>query len=425
MLYERWRQIVRERGGECALRELSSGRQWTFAEMARLAEGAPAASQPMAFPRGHDAGFVFAVLQAWHSNSVVCPMEADQTTAPVISLPPARCIHLKTTSATTGAPRFVAFTAEQLAADAENIVATMGLRPDWPNVAAISLAHSYGFSNLVLPLLLHGIPLLIAPSPLPENFRQAIRRAKAPELTLPAVPALWRAWHNAGVIPANVRLAISAGAPLPLALENQVFSATGIKIHNFYGSSECGGIAYDATQVPRTEESCTGKAMRNVALQIGEARCLEVRGKAVGETYWPTPSSALQAGCFKTTDLAEIIQGEVYLRGRLADQINVAGRKVSPAAIEQVLLEHEQVAECLAFGVPSADADRTDAIVACIVAKSPLTSEELKQFLLTKIPAWQIPREWWFVDSVAGNRLGKVSRAQWRQDFLKRKQAAG
>jgi acyl-coenzyme A synthetase/AMP-(fatty) acid ligase len=351
-------------------------------------------------------------------------MEAGQTIAPAVSLPPAPCIHLKTTSATTGAPRFVAFTAEQLAADAENIVATMGLRADWPNLAAISLAHSYGFSNLVLPLLLHGIPLVIAPSPLPEIFRQATNHAKVPELTLPAVPALWRAWHNAGVIPAHVRLAISAGAPLPLALETAVFSATGIKIHNFYGSSECGGIAYDAAPVPRTEESCAGKPMRNVDLQVGDAGCLEVRGNAVGENYWPTPSSVLKTGCFKTSDLAEIINGEVHLRGRLADQINVAGRKVSPAAIEQALLEHGQVAECLAFGVPSTDADRAEVIVACIVAKSPVTGEELKQFLLRKIPAWQIPRQWWFVDSVAGNRLGKVSRAQWRQEFLKRKRLA-
>jgi long-chain acyl-CoA synthetase len=41
----------------------------------------------------------------------------------------------------------------------------MGLRPDWPNLGVISLAYSYGFSNLVLPLLLHGIPLFLAPSP--------------------------------------------------------------------------------------------------------------------------------------------------------------------------------------------------------------------------------------------------------------------
>jgi acyl-coenzyme A synthetase/AMP-(fatty) acid ligase len=288
-------------------------------------------------------------------------------------------------------------------------------------VAAISLAHSYGFSNLVLPLLLHGIPLLIAPSPLPEIFRRAMDRAKAPDLTLPSVPMLWRAWHAAGVIPANIRLAVSAAAPLPLALENEVFSTTGVKIHNFYGSSECGGIAYDATPAPRTEECRAGKAMRHVDLRVGEAGCLEVRGKAVGETYWPTPSGVLKAGCFKTSDLAEILNGEVCLRGRLADQINVAGRKVSPAAIEQALLEHGRVAGCLAFGVPGGDADRAEVVAACVVAKSPVTGEELKQFLLRKIPAWQIPREWWFVESLDCDHRGKISRAQWRREFLKRK----
>ena len=120
----------------------------------------------------------------------------------------------------------------------------MGLRPDWPNLGVISLAHSYGFSNLVLPLLLHGIPLILAPAPLPEIIRRAAGRKCA--VTLAAVPALWRAWHEAAGIPAQVRLAISAGAPLPLNLEQSVFAAGGIKIHNFYGASECGGIAYDS-----------------------------------------------------------------------------------------------------------------------------------------------------------------------------------
>ena len=90
----------------------------------------------------------------------------------------------------------------------------MGLRADWPNLGVISLAHSYGFSNLVLPLLLHGIPLILAPAPLPEIIRRAAENEQS--ITLAAVPAMWRAWHEAGAIPQNVRLAISAGAPLPL-----------------------------------------------------------------------------------------------------------------------------------------------------------------------------------------------------------------
>src|SRR5207245_5007299 len=91
----------------------------------------------------------------------------------IIAYMPQGIVHLKTTSATTGTPRLVAFTAAQLMADAQNIVATMNLRPGWPNLGVISLAHSYGFSNLVLPLLLHGIPLVLVGSTLPESVRRA------------------------------------------------------------------------------------------------------------------------------------------------------------------------------------------------------------------------------------------------------------
>jgi len=122
----------------------------------------------------------------------------------------------------------VAFAAEQLAADPENIVATMGLRPDWPNLGVISLAHSYGFSNLVLHSCCTGIPLFLGPSPLPEALRRAAAEAGGP-ITLAAVPALWRAWLEAGAIPPNVRLAISAGAPLPLDLERAVYARHGLR----------------------------------------------------------------------------------------------------------------------------------------------------------------------------------------------------
>jgi len=82
------------------------------------------------------------------------------------------------------------------------------------------------------------------------------------------------------------------------------------------------------------------------------------------------------------------------------------------------LREHEAVAECLVFGVPSGNADRIDHIVACVTADRRGTAEELKQFLLRKLPSWQVPREWWFVKSLGTNARGKVSRAQWRKEFL-------
>jgi acyl-CoA synthetase (AMP-forming)/AMP-acid ligase II len=396
------------------------------------------------FPQGHSVEFVLQVLRAWRAGAVVCPLEPAQPPnskseirnpkeirnskleivsefeirdSSLAAAPP--CVHLKTTSATTGQPRLIAFTASQLAADAEQIVAGMGLRPDWPNLALISMAHSYGFSNLVLPLLLHGIPMIIGPSSLPEAIRQATQMGMA--LTLPAVPALWKLWHEAGVLSPCIRLAISAGAPLPLALEQAVFAHTGLKIHNFYGSSECGGIAYDASALPRQDEACVGRALDHVKLDVNSDGCLVVRGPAVGETYWPGPSPALGLGTFHTSDLVELKDGQVYLRGRLSDQINVAGRKVWPAAIERVLGGHERVGECLVFGVPSPDPGRGDTIVACVAARGAVTDDELRQFLLRELPAWQVPRDWWFVENLAADARGKTSRANWRRRYLERR----
>jgi long-chain acyl-CoA synthetase len=138
----------------------------------------------------------------------------------------------------------------------------------------------------------------------------------------------------------------------------------------------------------------------------------------VGETYWPEPDEALGGGCFQTGDLAELKEDLVFLRGRSTDQINVAGRKVSPATVEHALRQHAAVRECLVFGVPSSTAQRADMIVACVASASATQPEELRQFLLSRLPAWQVPREWWFVDSLSANPRGKISRAVWRRRFL-------
>jgi acyl-CoA synthetase (AMP-forming)/AMP-acid ligase II len=418
MLYERWRQVAQQHGNETALRDFGSQRQWTFSRLSRAAETWPSRRAPLVCPQGHSAEFILDVLAAWRAGEVVCPLEPYER-PPGVPLPPKDCCHLKTTSATTGTARVVAFRGEQLAADAQNIVDTMGLRPEWPNLAAISLAHSYGFSNLVLPLLLHGIPLVLVPAPLPEVIRRIGQ--EMPKLTLPAVPALWHAWHEAEAIPPGVQLAISAGAPLLGELERAVFARSRLKIHNFYGSTECGGIAYDRTIIPREDDSCVGQALANVQLALSAEGSLRVQSLAVGETYWPEPSDRLGGGWFQTSDLASIAEGQVHLHGRVSDQINVAGRKISPTAIEQALRAHQAVGDCLVFGVPSPDADRTDQIVACVVAKTRTAPDELRQFLLEVLPGWQVPRLWWFVDSLAANHRGKLSRAEWRERFLKRR----
>jgi acyl-coenzyme A synthetase/AMP-(fatty) acid ligase len=221
-----------------------------------------------------------------------------------------------------------------------------------------------------------------------------------------------------------VRLAISAGAPLPVLLERDIFDHCGIKVHNFYGSTECGGIAYDASDNPRTDASYVGSPMENVELAIADNGCLEVHGDAVGETYWPEPSERLAPGRFRTTDLADIIEGSVYLRGRATDVINIAGRKISPETIETVLLKHPSVRQCVVFGVTENDRERIVACVALEGQKGEMETEarcsntNLKHFLLNYLPAWQIPRDFWFVQELPADHRGKLPRAALRDKYL-------
>jgi long-chain acyl-CoA synthetase len=415
MLYERWREVARTRRNETALRDPAHRQAWTFGQLDAAVEKYPGEVGPVTFPQSRSTDFIVAVLRAWRQQQIVCPLEISQSPPPLPALPP-DCVHLKLTSATTGPARLIAFTAAQLSADADNIVSTMGLRPEWPNLGVISLAHSYGFSNLVLPLLLHGIPLVLASAPLPEAVRALATEAGA--ITLPAVPALWRTWHEANAIPATVRLAISAGAPLPLPLEQAVLIASGLKIHNFYGASECGGIAYDDSPGPRTDPACVGRPLRGVELRQAPDGCLEIHSLAVAQTYWPEPQETLGQGRFKTSDLAELNDGLVFLRGRTGDQINVAGRKVLPETIEEVLRTYPGVRDCLVFGAPSGDPERGEMIVACVAAPPSVNSAALRQFLLATLPAWQVPREWVLLNALPVNHRGKLSRAEWRQRFI-------
>ena len=158
---------------------------------------------------------------------------------------------------------------------------------------------------------------MTVPDALPGSLRAAFSLLQ--RFTLPAVPAMWRAWWQAGLLyDAPLELAISAGAPLPLEVEQGVFDATGLKIHNFYGSSECGGIAYDRSAEPRSDASFAGTAMDGVKLDVNAEGCLTVEGRNVGEGYWPRGDDALREGAEQTRVLNPHGRGPRRGRGVVA-----------------------------------------------------------------------------------------------------------
>lgn len=430
-LYQRWQTIADRFSEEQALLDWKSGRAWTFRQLQDELD-CRKATKPgtVLFPKGWHVELIFETLRAWRDGVILCPVEGAPPDLSRLAVIPDNIAHIKMTSGSTAEPKLILFDGDQLAADADNIVATMALKREWPNLGVISMAHSYGFSNLVTPLLLHGIPLVWAGDSLPGMLATIFGASDVDVYTLPAVPAMWKAWLEAGVVNGSVvKLAISAGAPLSLELEQRLYEEAGIKVHNFYGSSECGGIAYDRSEYLRSDRACVGTAMENVELAIGAGdACLAVKSQAVGEAYWPIKANndtTLCEGRFVTSDRAEIdaSNGQVLLRDRSTDTINVAGRKVAPGRIESAILAaNKNIDHCVVFGIPSRDPERVEEVLACLsVSEQQWNESETKSSIGDSLSNYEMPRHWWPCPELKPDSRGKISRRLWRLKYLERK----
>jgi long-chain acyl-CoA synthetase len=328
---------------------------------------------------------------------------------------PGSTVLLKLTSGTTGAARAIRFTSDQLVADCNHICETMGITERDLNFAAIPLSHSYGFSNLITPLLLHGVPMVVTEDRLPRAMLAAIDRTGAS--VFPGTPVFYQHLGDLTVpAPKRLRLCISAGAPLPMAVWEKFESRFGLGIHVFYGSSECGGIAYDRDGVLRCD-GFVGQPMSGVSVRVcKETNRIEVRSAAVGEGYFPEEDpDVLGEGRFVPGDLARMDESGIVLAGRASEFINVAGRKLNPLEAELRLSSLPGVRAIVIFGVPSAQ--RGEEPVACIVGEGIDPARLLKQ-CAQALPAWQVPRDIWIVPELPVNERGKISRRALAERYL-------
>ncbi len=113
--------------------------------------------------------------------------------------------------------------------------------------------------------------------------------------------------------------------------------------------------------------------------------------------------------------------GFLYLVGRIKEQINRGGEKISPIEIDQALLEHPQVLEAVSFGVPSTLYGQE--IEAAVVLKpeqtQKTTEEELKIFLKDKLAAFKIPKKVYVTDTLPKTATGKLQRRKVADVFIK------
>ena len=328
---------------------------------------------------------------------------------------------LKLTSGTTAAPRAIRFRSHQLLADCNQICDTMDISDDDLNFGVIPVSHSYGFSNLLTPLIARGVPMVVSRDRTPRAVLADLARTGA--TVFPGTPAFYQAFCDIGDVPPlpKLRLCISAGAPLSSAVAKKFFEKFKQPIHSFYGASECGGICYDRHGTT-FEDGLVGQPMQGVEVELIDptesASQIRVRSAAVSDGYFPEPNDQkLGNGVFVPDDLLERHDSALKIVGRISDVINVAGKKVNPAEVEAHLLRFKGVRQAVVFGRPTGAGLRNEEVAACVRASPDVSESDLLRFCRTALSGWQVPKRIFIVDIIPINERGKISRRELARQF--------
>jgi long-chain acyl-CoA synthetase len=446
-----WKQVLKSRSRETAIFSDEGANLRTFQEVEE--ERAAWRTQLEAFSAGdcviaaigNHPSWPALLLASWDRNLVVTPVEADLQAAQLGSIlhftqaqgliqpneiqrfdcSPIRWDGvkpdlLKITSGTTGAPRAVRFREPQLLADCRNICETMGIRPNDVNFGVISFSHSYGFSNLITPLLYQGTGLVCSTDRMPRAVYDRLQISGA--TVFPATPALFQALSSLPDFskPGAVRLCISAGAPLASEISRQFHLKSGLKIHSFYGSSECGGIAYDRTEDPEVPSGFVGTPLNGVDVSEIDGDRIAVRGPNVADSYFPSSDPDLLNGVqFVPGDIIAQSNRGLQLIGRVSDFVNIAGKKIHPSIVEEHLRQLPGVIDAIVFGIPSAT--RNEDLVAYVVISNAVSRQSLENHCREGLSSWQVPREFQIVDELPFNERGKINRSELSRIHLTRK----
>jgi long-chain acyl-CoA synthetase len=297
----------------------------------------------------------------------------------------------------------------------------MGISDVDLNFGVIPISHSYGFSNLLTPLIAHGVPMVLSRDRLPRAVLADLAGSNA--TVFPGMPVFYQAFSEMEHIPVlpKLRLCVSAGAPLATAVAEQFRQKFERPIHSFYGASECGGICYDRDG-QNEEDGFVGHPMEGVAIEMldpdASASRIRVRSAAVGDGYFPeSDETKLGGGLFVPDDLLNRTANGFRIVGRISDVINVAGKKVNPAEVEAYLLRFSGVRQAVVFG--RASILRNEEVAACVVAAPSVSEVELLEFCRRQLSSWQVPKRLFIVNAIPVTERGKISRRDLARRFAK------
>lgn len=349
------------------------------------------------------------------------------------------------TSGTTGRPKGVMLSEQNLLANLEGIHPVLRLGEDERMLLALPLFHAYG-QIIALYALYCRVPLYLVPNFAPKKIMHTL---VAHRITiLPLVPTLFNvllAGVAVGEQPGKVsadslrhlKLCVSGGSALPEKLLRQLESILGLHVLEGYGLTETAPVlAVNGREEAVTPKS-VGRPLPNVEIKLvdeqdrtlpwerGQASAegeILVRGPNVMLGYYNLPDETARAfdaeGFLRTGDLGRFdAEGRLFISGgRKKDLIIKAGENIAPVRIEDVLIQHPSVRNAAVIGIP--DEKLGEDILACVECfpDSSVTEADLRKFCREQLPPFMIPGAIRIYEELPKNPAGKVLKPRLRQE---------
>lgn len=358
---------------------------------------------------------VIAEVLARHPGSY-CLVDADHRPAPprahrlridpdavgdglVPEIPDSQCVVLGFTSGSTGQPRGHAKTWGAFAGSnagnralVEALLAEAGHAGGRPSiVATVPSQHMYGMETTVLLPLLGDCHVHAGRPFFPVDVQAALASVPAPRI-LVTTPVHLRALVASGLAFPPVAGLVSATAPLPEDLARAAEAAFQAPLQELFGSTETCVIAHRRTA---REAAWT--------LQPGVELSPQPDGSLVRAPWLPEPV-LLQ-------DLVERLDGDRFvLRGRQADQLEIAGKRASLADLTRRVLAIDGVQDAIVFQTGEAGAAGVGRVAALVVAPG-LDEAAVLEALRECIDPVFLPRPLRLVARLPRNETGKLPRA--------------
>ncbi len=337
-------------------------------------------------------------------------------------------IVLPYSSGTTGLPKGVMLTHYNLVANMVQVLNSgVNLQPDERVIGVLPFYHIYGMLVILNLCLYKGMTIVTIPRFDLEMFLKVMQDYKINRANL--VPPIILALAKHPIVDqydlSSLKVIMSGAAPLSEDLARLASERLGCIVLQGYGLTETSPVTHVNPEDPaKIKLGSAGVPIANTEcmivdltsgnpLGVREEGEIWIKGPQVMKGYLNAPEATAQTltpdGWLRTGDVGYVDEdGYFYIVDRVKEMIKYKGLQIAPAELEAVLLSHPAVAD--AAVIPSPDPEAGEVPKAFIVARSPITEQEVMDYVAQKVAPFKKIRRVEFVEQIPKSPSGKILR---------------